>query len=113
MSSSIHKGQDGAGHEPTDQAGGAGVTQSQAAVAETPATYREVFAPRAFRYLLASRVLSLLGDMFLRVALALLVFQSSHSPLLTALAYAMTFLPWVVGGPALGVFADRVPRRTL
>jgi MFS family permease len=82
-------------------------------MAAGPATYRQVFAPRAFRYLLASRTLSLLGDMFLRVALALLVFQSSHSPLLTALAYAMTFLPWVIGGPMLGVFADRVPRRTL
>lgn len=92
--------------------GSGGVTQEHAA-AETPATYREVFAPRAFRYLLASRTLSLLGDQFLRVALALLVFASSHSPLLTALAYALTFLPWVVGGPLLGAFADRVPRRTL
>ena len=86
--------------------------QEQTKVA-APASYREVFAPRAFRYLLASRTLSLLGDILLRVALALLVFQSSHSPLLTALAYALTFLPWVVGGPLLGAFADRVPRRTL
>jgi MFS family permease len=89
------------------------LTQQGEAPAETAATYREVFAPRAFRYLLASRTLSLLGDQFLRVALALLVFQSSHSPLLTALAYALTFLPWVIGGPLLGVFADRVPRRNL
>ncbi|BEP13215.1 MFS transporter [Acidothermaceae bacterium B102] len=81
--------------------------------AEATATYREVFAPAAVRYLMASRTLSALGDQVLRVALALLVFQSSGSPLLTAVAYALTFLPWVVGGPLLGVFADRIPRRTL
>lgn len=83
------------------------------AAPDRSATYRQVFASREFRYLVASHAVSLLGDQALRVGLALLVYHDSSSPLLTAFAYSLTFLPWVVAGPALSGYADRLPRRTV
>jgi predicted MFS family arabinose efflux permease len=80
---------------------------------EPTATFREVFASREFSYLVTGRAVSLLGDQALRVALALLVYHATGSPLLTAVAYALTFLPWLIGGPLLAGLADRMPRRTL
>ncbi|MFL6138910.1 MAG: MFS transporter [Frankiaceae bacterium] len=80
---------------------------------ERAATYREVLACREFRWLLGSQVLSLMGDQALRVALSVLVFKDTQSAWLTGLAYALTYLPWVVGGPVLAGLADRMSRRTL
>ena len=54
---------------------------------------------------------SVLGDQVARVALSVLVFDATSSAVLTALVYALTFLPAVVGGVVLGPVADRVPRR--
>jgi predicted MFS family arabinose efflux permease len=56
---------------------------------------------------------SLLGDQLARVAIGWLVFRDTGSALLTAVVYAVTYLPWVVGGPLLGGLADRVRRRTV
>jgi len=79
--------------------------------ADRPATYREVLAVREFRALYAAHVASLLGDQAAKVALAILVLNRSESPLLAALAYAVGYLPWIVGGPILSPLADRRPRR--
>jgi hypothetical protein len=38
-------------------------------------------------------VLSCAGDQFAQVAIAILVYGRTHSPFLTALAYALTHLP--------------------
>jgi MFS family permease len=43
--------------------------------------------------------------------MTLLVYERTHSALWTAVTYAVTFLPWVVGGLALSGLADRLPRR--
>jgi MFS family permease len=59
----------------------------------------------------AAQVLSLLGDQLARVAVAILVYTRTGSPGLTAGAYAVSFLPWLVGGPILASLADRYPRR--
>jgi MFS family permease len=75
------------------------------------ATYRDVFRGREYRYLFSAIVLSLLGDQLAKVALSILVFQKTSSPLLTALSYGISYLPWVLGGPVLATFADRLPRR--
>lgn len=75
------------------------------------ATYGEVFAVTEFRAVWLALILSVAGDQLARVAVAVLVYQRTHSALLTALAYAVTFLPWVVGGLALSGLADRLPRR--
>lgn len=77
------------------------------------ATYREVFAVGEFRALFAAHLLSVLGDQMARVALAVLVFDRTRSAGLTALAYALTFLPSLVAGPLLSGLADRYSRRTL
>ncbi|MBV9293613.1 MAG: MFS transporter, partial [Frankiales bacterium] len=76
-------------------------------------TFGAVLANREFRALYAAQALSVVGDQLARIAVALLVFHRSHSPLLTALTYAATYLPWLVGGPLLSVYADRLPRRRM
>jgi MFS family permease len=75
------------------------------------ASFREVFRLGEFQALWAALVLSIVGDQLARVALALLVFARTDSPALTALTYALTFLPELVGGPLLSGLADRYPRR--
>ena len=75
------------------------------------ASYREVFSVRAYRHLFSANLLSQLGDQLTKVALAVLVFNRTGSPALTAVAYAVAFVPWVVGGPLLSSYADLLPRR--
>jgi len=74
-------------------------------------TFREVFAVTEFRALWLAQLLSVAGDQLARVAMTVLVFDRTHSALWTALTYAVTFLPWVIGGLALSGLADRLPRR--
>jgi MFS family permease len=78
-----------------------------------PATWRSLLAVGEFRGLWAAQVLSLLGDQLARVALTVLVFERTASALLTGLVYAVTMLPWLVGGPLLSGLADRRPRRAV
>lgn len=75
------------------------------------ATFREVFAVREFRALWCSQLFSVIGDRLALVALTILVFDRSHSPLLTSVAYAAGYVPWVIGALFLSGLADRFPRR--
>src|ERR1700691_2297086 len=77
------------------------------------ATFRDVFAVREFRALWFSEILSVTGDRLALVALTLLVYDRTRSPLLAAVAYAAGSLPWVIGGLFLADLADRRPRRTV
>jgi MFS family permease len=77
------------------------------------ATFRDVLAVREFRALWLSVILSSAGDRLALVALAVLVYQRTNSPLLAAAAYAAGYLPWVIGGLFLSDLADRRPRRTV
>ncbi len=74
-------------------------------------TFRDVFADGEFRAIWLAEFASIAGDQFARVALTVIVFQRTGSPLLTALTYAVTYLPWLVGGLFLSDVADRFPRR--
>jgi MFS family permease len=74
------------------------------------ATFREVFAVREFRPLFGTFLLSTAGDELARVALTVLVYQRTNSPLLSALTFAIGHLPWLLGGPLLSALADRLPR---
>lgn len=60
-----------------------------------------------------SEVLSVAGDRLALVALTLLVYDQTRSPLYTGLAYAAGYLPWVIGGLFLADLADRRPRRSV
>ena len=83
------------------------------AAAPARATFGDVFAVREFRALWLSVVLSAAGDRLALVALTLLVYDRTRSPLLAAAAYAAGYLPWLIGGLFLADLADRRPRRTV
>jgi MFS family permease len=74
------------------------------------ATFRDVFAVREFRPLFGTFLLSTAGDELARVALTVLVYQRTSSPLLSSLTFAIGHLPWLLGGPLLSAVADRLPR---
>ncbi len=77
------------------------------------AGFRDVLAVREFRALWAAELLSVVGDQLARVGLAVLVYQQTGSAGWTALTYALTFLPALLGGLFLSGLADRLPRREL
>src|SRR5216683_5193567 len=77
------------------------------------AGYRAVFAVREFRTLWWAQAMSYLGDQVAQVAIAVLVYAKTGSAWLTALAYALTYLPPIVGGPLLAGLADLFPRRRI
>jgi predicted MFS family arabinose efflux permease len=82
-------------------------------VADRPATYREVFAETSFRALFAARTLAIGATSLQIFALSVLVYASTGSPLLSALAFGAGFLPQVVGGLLLGSLTDRLRPRPL
>lgn len=69
-----------------------------------------MFAVREFRPLFGSYLLSTIGDELARVALTVLVYQRTDSALLSAVTFAISYLPWLLGGPVLASLADRWPR---
>ena len=74
-------------------------------------SFRDVLSVPEFRWLWVADVQSAVGDQLSRVALSVLVFHQTHSAVLTALTYALTFLPAMIGGALLSGIADRLPRR--
>ncbi|ALC19416.1 MFS transporter [Streptomyces pristinaespiralis] len=82
-------------------------------VAARSATYREVFAVGEFRVLFGSYTLFLIGETVRMLALSVIVYAATGSPLMSALAYAAGFLPYALGGTLLLAFADRWPPRTV
>ncbi|MGI5287462.1 MFS transporter [Nonomuraea polychroma] len=77
------------------------------------ATFGEVFAVREFRVLFGSFVLLIGGDVIKMLALAVLVYERTGSPGLSAAAYMAGWLPFILGGLFLLSLADRVPPRAL
>jgi MFS family permease len=75
------------------------------------AAFRDVFAVPEFRALWGAYVLSAAGDRLALVALTLLVYDRTRSPLLAAVAFAAGTLPYVIGALFLSGIADRFPRR--
>ncbi len=76
--------------------------------------YGDALRSAEFRALLGAVSLSITGTSVTAVALTVLVYQRTSSPFLSALTFALGFLPYVLGGAFLSALVDRVaPRRLL
>src|SRR5262245_45364516 len=74
--------------------------------------YGAAIASREFRALFASQLVSVSGTSIAAVALTILVYRRTESPLLASLTFALGFLPYLLGGGLLSSVIDRVrPRR--
>jgi MFS family permease len=87
------------------------VSTAANAAAPERATFRSVFAVGEFRSLWTAQVLSVAGDQLARVAMTVLVYDQTRSAFWAAVTYAVTLVPWLLGGLALSGLADRLPRR--
>jgi MFS family permease len=76
-------------------------------------SFSGVLRNREFRAVWIADAQSSLGDQLSRIALAVLVYERSHSPFMTALIYAVTFIPALFSGVLLGGLADRFRHRTI
>ncbi|MGW7330647.1 MFS transporter [Streptomyces sp. NPDC054840] len=76
-----------------------------------PPGYRSVFRVREFRTVFAAHLLSVLGVVVAEISLSVLVYRTTGSPLMSALTFALGFLPYVLGGTLLAGIADRHPAR--
>ncbi|MFF5259603.1 MFS transporter [Actinomadura viridis] len=76
-------------------------------------SYREILGEPRFRVLFVTRSLVIAADTLRMVALSVLVYGRTGSPLLAAVAFAIGFLPQVAGGALLGSLADRMRPRPL
>ncbi|HEV2372524.1 MAG TPA: MFS transporter [Streptosporangiaceae bacterium] len=70
-----------------------------------------LLAVREIRALWMAQVLSSMGDQVAQVAIAVLVYARTGSPFVTALAYALTYLPLAAGRPLLSRLVDSFPQR--
>ncbi len=68
---------------------------------------------RDFRSLAAARLISMLGDSAAFLAVTVLVYQRTHSSLLSSLTFAIAFVPYLFGGSLLSASIDRFPTRAL
>ena len=75
------------------------------------ASFGDVFKIGEFRALWASQILSVAGDRLALVALTLLIYDRTRSPILAAVTYAAGSVPYIVGALFLSGLADRFPRR--
>ncbi len=78
-----------------------------------PATFGEVFASGEYRVIYAASALSWVGDFMAKAAVTALVLEQTGSVTTSAAAFAISFLPWIVGGPVLAALAERYPNRTV
>ncbi|HEX4109858.1 MAG TPA: MFS transporter [Solirubrobacteraceae bacterium] len=76
-------------------------------------SYRDALVSREFRVLLATQLLETGGLSVAAVALTVLVYRRTGSPLLASLTFALGFLPYVLGGSLFSGLVDRVRPRTL
>ncbi|MFJ4778319.1 MFS transporter [Streptomyces sp. NPDC088762] len=73
--------------------------------------YGPVFRIGEFRAVFAAHLLSVLGVVVAEIALTVLVYRVTGSPLMSALTFALGFLPYALGGTLLAGLADRYPAR--
>ncbi|UJB44040.1 MFS transporter [Streptomyces sp. A1-5] len=81
------------------------------AAGPTGTGYRAVFTVPEFRFVFAAHLLSSLGVVVCEIALSVLVYRLTDSPLLSALTFALGLLPYLLGGTLLSAVADGYPAR--
>jgi MFS family permease len=74
-------------------------------------TIRAALRYPALRWLLSALAVSQVGDWLYNLALVVLVFDRTHSPLWAGITMAARVVPFVALGPLGGVLADRFDRR--
>jgi predicted MFS family arabinose efflux permease len=74
-------------------------------------TFRDVFGVGEYRAIFLALVANSVGDYLARAAMTVLVYQQTRSVLLSAASFAISYLPWIVGGPLLAALAERYPYR--
>jgi Major Facilitator Superfamily len=75
--------------------------------------YRDAFASTEFRALFGALIVSMLGNVVASLAIVVLVYRRTNSPLLSALTFTTMFVPYLLGGTLLSGLVDRVPVRRL
>lgn len=83
------------------------------AAAERQATFREVFSQPEYRAIYIASALSWIGDYIAKAAVTVLVYEQTQSVAMSAAAFAVSYLPWLLGGPLLATIAERYPFRTV
>ncbi|MEV7545774.1 MFS transporter [Streptomyces sp. NPDC089915] len=73
--------------------------------------YGAVFRVREFPAVFAAHLMSVLGVVVAEISLTVLVYRATGSPLMSALTFALGFLPYALGGTLLAGLADRHPAR--
>jgi MFS family permease len=76
-------------------------------------TYRRLFAVPEFRALFAAQLAAACGMTMQGLALSVLVYERTRSPLLAAVAISGVYVPQAIGVMALSSAADRLPPRLL
>jgi predicted MFS family arabinose efflux permease len=74
-------------------------------------TFRDVFGVGEYRAIYLALIANWVGDYLARAAITVLVYQQTRSVLLSAASFAISYLPWIVGGPLLATLAERYPYR--
>ena len=76
-------------------------------------TIRAALRYPGFRWLLSGLAVSQIGDWLYNLALVVLVYDRTHSPMWAGITTAARIVPMVVLGPLGGIAADRFDRRRL
>lgn len=74
---------------------------------------RDAWAVADFRVLAVAFLITMLGASVASIAMTVLVFESTRSPLLASLTFAAMFLPYLVSGTLMSSLTDRWPKRRL
>ena len=83
------------------------------ALSDRKVTYSEVFAIGEYRALFAATQLGWIGDYMARAVVMALVFVETDSVALAAAAFAVSYAPWLLGGPFLATLAERLRYRSV
>lgn len=74
---------------------------------ERKVTFGEIFGIAEYRAIYSSTQLSWVGEYMAKAAVMALVFAQTQSVTLSALSFALSYAPWLLGGPFLSALAER------